>query len=108
MKRTPRQRLLLIHCPMGSLEPPPGYFSLGYLWALHLSLSSRLNRYIRTDIFEDDDPIGILLVNRCPEMERERARDFYVLRKRIGHISQFLCRPRLGKRHLSKTIRGLD
>src|SRR5512143_132644 len=108
MKGAPGKGLLLIHCPVRCLEPPPRYFPFGYFRTLHLSLARRLNRYVRTDILEDDDPVGVLLVDLRPEMEREGTRDLHVLRKRVGHVPQLLHRPGLAKRHLSKTIRSVD
>src|SRR5512139_1377530 len=108
MERPSWQGFLLVNRSMGSLEPASGYFSLGYVRMLHLPFSRGLNRYIRADILQDDNPIRILLIDLRPEMEGERTFDLHVFRKRIGHVPQFLHLSGLGKRHLSKAIRCID
>ena len=78
---------------MRSLEPAAGQFALGQIARnFALAFAHRAHRDVRADIFEDDEPVGVVLIDRGEQIEHRRAGDQHILRQRIGQIAQASAR----------------
>ncbi len=74
---------------MRGLEPAAGELALGQVCRqLALALAHRAHRHVGADVLEDDDPVGVVLVDRGEEVEHDRAGDQQVLRQRLAQIAQ--------------------
>ena len=74
---------------MGRLEPAAGEFPLMQTRRdVALAFTRGLHTRVRADVLEDDDPIGVVLIDRGIKKKHARARDGQVLGQRLAQIAR--------------------
>ena len=72
-----------------------------------LSLAHAQDRNVGTDVLEDDDPVGVVLIDRGIKRQRDWAGHQHVVRQQFGHVAQALDGAGLRRRHLHEGVRRL-
>jgi hypothetical protein len=76
MPRPPRLGALRINRAVRGFQPAAGQFALGEAVGISTSPGPRrMHRNVRADILENDDPVGVVLVDGGIEVQRQRADD---------------------------------
>ena len=105
MPRLPRLRALRIERAQRRLEPAARQLALGQIGRhAALAFARGLHRDVGADVLEHHDPVGVVLVDRGPQVEHDRAGDQRVLAQRLGHVAQALDLGRLRRRHLHEGV----
>ena len=108
MPRPPRLGAFGIDGAMRGLEPAAGQFALRQVVRnVHLARPRGAHRHVRPDVFQDDDPVGVVLVDRGVEVERAGTDHQRVFGQRIGHVAQPRDLVGLRRRHLHERV-GLE
>src|SRR5262249_3548496 len=103
------QRSFLIDRPVGGLEPAAGELAFVQTSGdVTLTFPRGLHADVGSYVLEDDDPVGIVLVDRGVEIEHARARDGKVLGERLAQIAQHLNSIGLARRHLRERVGSLE
>ena len=108
MPRPAGQRPRRIDGAMGRLEPAAR--ELAFVQAgcdIALAFAGGLHADVGPHVLEDDDPVGVVLVDRREEVEHARPRDGDVFGQRLAQIAQLLDPVGLARRHLRERVRRL-
>src|SRR5262249_57177675 len=90
MPRPAGQRSFRIDCAVGRIEPAAGELAFVQARDVAFAFARGLHGHVRAQVLENDDPVGVILVDRRVEIKHARAGDGEICRQRLAHIPQLL------------------
>src|SRR5262249_13332652 len=101
MPRAARQRALHVDGAMRGLEPAAGKLAFGKTGGqLALTVARGWHEFVRADILEHHNEVGVVLIDRGEQVEHTRSGDGQILSERLAQIAQLLDLIGLARRHL--------